>query len=411
MQETHSTKEVENQWRNERGAGIIMSHGSTNSRGVAVLMKKGVEVIVHSKIMDPQGRFIILKVEFNDNLYVLINVYAPNKESVKFLEALRTTLRAENLDIEENLIVGGDFNCPINPNLDKKGGSLLPRKSVVASISYFQEDLDLVDTWRVKNPVSRSFTWSQNSPNIFCRLDYWLISNNLQDLVISTSIFPAIKTDHAAIFVEFGTGDNQMKGPGLWKINCSILDDEDYIKDITLKIPSWIADGERELSDNRTIGDWIKYHIRVHAMQYSKRRAKERSELEIVLQTDYTVASQKYESNPCDSNANQLTVAREKLELFYEQKTKRIIIRARDRWHEHSERSNKYFLNFEKRNYVNKHMRKLNINKSITTDPFIILSEQKRLYQDLYSSGNNRIVNNAAKSFLNDVNIPKLTEE
>ena len=269
LQETHSTKEVENQWRNEWGAEIIMSHGGSNSRGVAVLMKRGVEVIVHSKIMDPQGRFIILKVEFNDNLYVLINVYAPNKDkdSVKFLEALRTTLRTENLDTEENLIVGGDFNCPINPILDKKGGSLLPRKSVVASISCFQEDLDLVDIWRVKNPVSRSFTWSQNSPNIFCRLDYWLISNNLQDLVISTSIIPAIKTDHAAIFVEFGTRDNQVKGPGLWKMNCSILDDEDYIKDITLKIPSWIADGERELSDNRTIWDWIKYNIRAHAIQ------------------------------------------------------------------------------------------------------------------------------------------------
>ena len=180
-----------------------------------------------------------------------------------------------------------------------------------------------------------------------------------------------------------------MKGPGLWKMNCSILDDEDYIKDITLKIPSWIADGERELSDNRTIWDWIKYNIRAHAMQYSKRRAKERSKLEIVLQNDYTVASQKYESNPCDSNANQLTAAREKLELFYEQKTKGIIIRARARWHEHGERS------------VKKHMRKLNINESITTDPFIIPSEQKRFYQDLYSSGNNRTVNNnAAKSFV-----------
>ena len=52
-----------------------MSHGSSNSHGVAVLMKKGVEVIIHSKIMDPQGRFIMLKVEFNDNLYVLTNVY------------------------------------------------------------------------------------------------------------------------------------------------------------------------------------------------------------------------------------------------------------------------------------------------------------------------------------------------
>ena len=128
---------------------------------------------MHSKIIDPQGLFIMLKVEFNDNLYVFINVYAPNKDndSVKFLEALRSTLQTENLDIEENLIVGGDFNCPINPILDRKGGSLLLRKSVIASISCFQEDLDLVDIWRAKSPVSWSFTWSQKSPNIFCHLD------------------------------------------------------------------------------------------------------------------------------------------------------------------------------------------------------------------------------------------------
>jgi len=89
-----------------------------------------------------------------------------------------------------------------------------------------------------------------------------------------------------------------------------------------------------------------------------------------------------------------------------------IVIRARARWHEHGARSNKYFLNLVKRNDVKKRMRKLNINESITTDTFIILSEQKRFYQDLYSSGNNRIVsNNAVKSFLNDLNIPKLSEE
>ena len=115
--------------------------------------------------------------------------------------------------------------------------------------------------------------------------------------------------------------------------------------------------------------------MRVHTMQYSKRRAKEKSQLEIIVQNDYTVASQKYESNPCDSNANQMTAVKEKLELFYEQKTKRIIICARACWHEHGERSNNYFLNLEKRNYVIKHMRKLNNNESITKDLFIILSD------------------------------------
>ena len=84
MQETHSTKEIENQWRNEWGAEIIMSHGSSNSRGVAVFMKKGIQVIVHSKITDPQGHFIVLEEEFNDNLYV-VNGLNPGVSVVRLL--------------------------------------------------------------------------------------------------------------------------------------------------------------------------------------------------------------------------------------------------------------------------------------------------------------------------------------
>ena len=110
-----------------------------------------------------------------------VNIYAPNKdkESVQFFRKLHTLLQIENLDSEENIILGGDFNCPLNPNLDKRGGIMIPRKSVVNSIECVQNELDLVDIWRVKNPETRSYTWSQKSPTILCRLDFWLISNNV----------------------------------------------------------------------------------------------------------------------------------------------------------------------------------------------------------------------------------------
>lgn len=104
-------------------------------------------------------------------------------KTVKFVNNLLTTMQKENLDEEENTILGGDFNCPLNSFLDKKGGILTPCKSVVTSINCIQGELDLVDIWRVRNPDTKSYTWSQNSPMILCRLDYWLISNNLQDLV------------------------------------------------------------------------------------------------------------------------------------------------------------------------------------------------------------------------------------
>ena len=69
LQETHSKTEIETQWKNEWGAGIIMSHGSSYSRGVAILIKKGVDYTLRSKIIDASGRYIILKVEIKDNIY------------------------------------------------------------------------------------------------------------------------------------------------------------------------------------------------------------------------------------------------------------------------------------------------------------------------------------------------------
>ena len=92
-------------------------------------------------------------------MYVLINIYAPNKDTniVSFFNNLLVTLQKNNLDEEENIItcMGGDFNCPLNPSIDKKGGLLNPRKAVIPTIGNLQE-LDLVDILRVKNPEKKA---------------------------------------------------------------------------------------------------------------------------------------------------------------------------------------------------------------------------------------------------------------
>ena len=195
-------------------------------------------------------------------------------------------------------------------------------------------------------------------------------------------------------------------------MNCSLLEDDDYINDITVKIPVWLAEGYKELSDNRNIWDWIKYNIRINAIQHSKRKAKERNDKENTLQNDYARAKQSVDLDPKNTNVNALNSAKENLEVFYEEKVHGIVIRARARWHEHGKRSNKYFLNLEKRNHVKKHMRRLKISGSIKTDPFNILSEQKSFYQDLYTSKNKRTHSTqTAESFLSNLDILRLTEE
>ena len=63
-------------------------------------------------------------------------------------------------------------------------------------------------------------------------------------------------------------------------MNCALLEDDRYVDDIKSKIPVWLAEGYKDLSDNRNIWDWLKYNIRAHAVQHSKRRGKERIEKE-----------------------------------------------------------------------------------------------------------------------------------
>ena len=113
-----------------------MSHGSPISCGVAILFKKRFDCTILSKFEDPLGSYLILKAEIKDKLYVLINIYAPNKDKdiITFPNNLRTILQNENLGDEEDIIIGGDFNCPPNPSPDKKGGTMLPRKSVIETI-------------------------------------------------------------------------------------------------------------------------------------------------------------------------------------------------------------------------------------------------------------------------------------
>ena len=42
-------------------------------------------------------------------------------------------------------------------------------------------------------------------------------------------------------------------------MNCSLLDDEDYVREVRAKISIWLIEGQNEFTDNRSIWDWTKY--------------------------------------------------------------------------------------------------------------------------------------------------------
>ena len=184
----------------------------------------------------------------------------------------------------------------------------------------------------------------------------------------------------------------------------SLLEDENYLSELKNNLPEWKTTGMNSLSDKRSIWDWLKYKIRNHAIYYSKQKAIERNAREKLLHTT------RYERDPSTINQNSLNEGKEIFEHFCEEKMRGIIIRARARWHEHGQRSSKYFLNLEKRNNVRKHIRKLCVSGVITTDPYQILDEHRRFYNSLYESQSNDTNDKLSETFLSNLKMPTLSE-
>ena len=82
---------------------------------------------------------------------------------------------------------------------------------------------DLVDIWRIRNPTERRFTWRQKSPIIQRRLDFWLVSDTLQEDVETVVIIPLTKSDHSAITLALNGIDESKGGPRFWKFNSMLV--------------------------------------------------------------------------------------------------------------------------------------------------------------------------------------------
>ena len=161
---------------------------------------------------DNHGRLIILDTKMNDTNLVLVNLYAPN-----------------DLSQHKNIIIGGDFNCSLT-HLDKVGGKPVEnKKCVIDNISNLINLYSMHDVWRVKNPSEKQFTWRDKAFKVQCRLDYFLVSQNLVNLAKDCHFIHAPGSDHCAVKL-FIQSDflNKKAGPGFWKFNASLLEDESY---------------------------------------------------------------------------------------------------------------------------------------------------------------------------------------
>ena len=201
LQETFS-KEDDEKISAEWGGQIIFSHGSEQSRGVCILLSANSGFSLNTVYADPDGRYIIAKVNIGDEQLFVINIYAPNKgaEQELFIRNLSANLISKT-DITK-IIIAGDWNCSLFPK-DKSGGLPWKETNYRNSIVDLMDELDLVDIYRKLHPNTKAFTYESKSLKLRSRIDYFLVSNTIAVNARKAEIRPSIAPDHKAVFLSF----------------------------------------------------------------------------------------------------------------------------------------------------------------------------------------------------------------
>ena len=144
MQKTHFSQNIENKLIPDFKGSLYQGNGTSNSRGVAIWIKKNVEFKLIDEYKDNEGRLLLINVEIK-------KIY-PSKK----------------------------FDKPVH-NL----------KSMIKSHK-------LIDIWRQKNKTKTQFTWNRKDKSEATRIDYFLVSTEILMNSYSSDIRPIVLkfTDH-----------------------------------------------------------------------------------------------------------------------------------------------------------------------------------------------------------------------
>ena len=304
---------------------------------------------------DDEGRMQILSLNYENEKFLLVNIYNENTEQKQIDLIIKLLTKLENFGElgDHKLIFGGDWNFIFNIDLDANRGSPTLKRKTIAEVIKLSEKYDLLDIFRIRNPEKRRFSFRQPTPKLQRRLDFFLISNELQESVKKIEIIASLNSDHSPVLLCLDSLTENERGPNFWKFNSSLLKDAVFCEKSLTKLEE--LKNEYSSSGKQKKWELIKYEQRKLAIAHAKSVAKQKREkmqsLELIVR-DFESMSE----SDCAVSENSYLDAKNELETLHTQKIEGQMLRAKCQWYEDGKKSSRYFLSHEKNNTLNRIM-------------------------------------------------------
>jgi exonuclease III len=205
---------------------IYQANGSPKEAGLAILISDKENFKPTLIKLDKEGHSIPIKGEIDPEEITIINIYAPNVNTPNFIKHTLKDLKAY---INSNTVVVGDFNTPLS-SIDWSSKQKINKETL--ALKYTIDQMDLVDVYRTFHPTSTQYTFVSAAHGTFSKIDHILGHKASLSNYKKTEIIPCILSDYNTIKLELNDKSKDKKLANSWKLNNSILNEQQVIDEI-----------------------------------------------------------------------------------------------------------------------------------------------------------------------------------
>lgn len=380
LQETHwddmCVRETGRGWMGE----MYVNNGGDKSRGVAILVKRGVIENVRKCVDDGEGRMIGISFEHNGGKYKLINLYAPNEERERkgFFE------RAGEM-CEDNCMIVGDFNVWCG-RLDASSSVCYRSDASRGALKKMMRDRGMMDVWRERNPKGRAFSRRQVVRGVLkqSRIDLVLGAKGIADRIGEIAYKVTALSDHMVL--EFSlTQPIERRGGGVWCLNGELVKDAQYKK----KVREWINTRKNDSMYEDDVGGWwenLKSEIKELSVNYSRGRNRRARKRERELKEELEKEAERMDEEGSDME-NYIRI-KDELKEIEQRKCKGAIVRSRARHVIEGEKCTRFFLGLEKTKQKRNYLEKVEGKEGEGITDLVGIAERvEGFYRELFSGG------------------------
>uniref|UniRef100_A0A9J8CAK8 Reverse transcriptase domain-containing protein n=1 Tax=Cyprinus carpio carpio TaxID=630221 RepID=A0A9J8CAK8_CYPCA len=363
------------EWEELWTPGLSMWSGSNFNKndGVAILINNP-NILVKGSTVVREGRAILANLTFLGKDFNVLNVYGftEKNDRYEFLEDLQSHMLGR-----APLVVAGDFNCVLSKADRKRVGEDFKIDKTSVLLQSLVRDFKLVDCFKKMHQREEGFTWFSGDGTKASRIDY-LFTRDCPPT--DATLTPLFFSDHLMLSCTLSLPTGVTVGGGLWKLNCSLLEDEEVVCEYREQFSQW-----------QTLQDFYDTHaqwwemVKDRTRQFFRKVGKDKKNREKRCMMGLQKRLQRYFNllNNGFDFSKEITEVKKEMSVLSSIQSKGVILRSKEREIEEGEKCTRYF--FKKIITRGGAITRVKVGGRDVSTTEEILKNVEGFYDDLYS--------------------------